>query len=71
MTEKQNKITINDKEYNMDDLTREQTVMVKHAQNLQNKVSTAEFELEELKFSLEAFVTVLQESLNESVSVSG
>jgi hypothetical protein len=63
--EKTATITINDKEYTEDQLTNEQKVMVNHINSLQQKINSAEFNLDQLKVGQKAFVDMLKGSLEE------
>lgn len=56
-------IIVNDVEYNLDDLTAEQSVMLNHIQDLDRKLSGARFNVEQLSFGREAFVNALVNSL--------
>ena len=62
-TQKDQTITINDKEYNVEDLTEEQVALVNHSQDLTRKIHSAEFNLAQLRFGYDAFVAKLVESL--------
>lgn len=57
------KLTIDGKEYNYEDLTAEQKAFVNHIADIENKIKSVEFNLEQLKFSHEAFVQGLKKSL--------
>lgn len=57
-------ITINDKEYLVEDLTQEQQVMVNHISDLDRKLSSARFNLDQLSVGREAFVNMLAKSLD-------
>ena len=60
MAEKQTKtITINDVEYNVDDFTDQQKVMLNHIQDLDRKLSNAQFNLDQLSVGRQAFVDML------------
>jgi hypothetical protein len=63
--EKTATITIDDKEYSEDQLTNEQKVMVNHINSLQQKINSAEFNLDQLKVGQKAFVDMLKGSLAE------
>ena len=56
-------ITINDVEYTEDQLTDQQKVMINHINSLQQKIGSAEFNLDQLKVGKEAFVNMLTASL--------
>ena len=67
MTEEKKVITINDVEYTEDQLTDQQKVMINHINSLQQKIGSAEFNLDQLKVGKEAFVNMLTASLDEPV----
>jgi len=56
-------VTIDDKEYNVDDLTQEQVAMVNHVADLDRKLSSAQFNLDQLNVGRGAFMNMLTESL--------
>ncbi len=56
-------ITVNDVEYNVDDLTELQMVMVNHITDLDRKMSSVRFNLDQLSVGREAFVNKLTDSL--------
>jgi len=56
-------ITIDDKEYKVDDLTQEQIAMVNHVSDLDRKLSSAQFNLDQLNVGRGAFMNMLTESL--------
>ena len=57
------KLNLFDKEYSMDELTDEQKVMVNHIADLENKMSSMAFNMDQLTVGKEAFIKRLQESL--------
>ena len=58
-------ITINDTDYTEDQLTDQQKVIINHINSLQQKIGSAEFNLDQLKVGKEAFVNMLTASLDE------
>ncbi len=56
-------ITVNGVEHNVDDLNEQQIAMVNHIADLDRKLSSARFNVDQLAFSREAFVTALADSL--------
>ena len=56
-------ITINDVDYTEDQLTDQQKVIINHINSLQQKIGSAEFNLDQLKVGKEAFVNMLTASL--------
>ena len=57
------KLTLFDKEYSMDELTDEQKVMVNHIADLENKMGSMAFNMDQLTVGKEAFISRLQKSL--------
>jgi hypothetical protein len=63
MAEKKTKtITINNKDYTEDELTDQQKVMVNHIKDLDRKVGSAQFNLDQLHVGKQAFVDMLIKS---------
>ena len=60
-------IVINDKEYLIEDLTQEQQTMVNHISDLDRKLSSARFNVDQLSVGREAFVNMLARSLEAPV----
>ena len=60
-------IVINDKEYLVEDLTQEQQSMVNHVSDLDRKLSSARFNVDQLIVGREAFVNMLAQSLEAPV----
>jgi len=58
-------IVIDDKNYFYEDLTQEQQVMVNHISDLQRKMQSSEFNLQQLGFGKDAFVNALKQSIEE------
>ena len=56
-------ITVNGVEHNVDDLNEQQIAMVNHIADLDRKLSSARFNVDQLAFGREAFVTALADSL--------
>jgi len=72
MTEKKpNVITVNDKEYVLDDMTERQKVLLSHVQDLDRKIGNTQFALDQLMVGREAFaqqlVTDLETPIEEDV----
>ena len=58
-----NLITVNNVEYNIEDFTDAQKTMLNHVQDLDRKLSNAQFNLDQLNVGREAFVNMLAGSL--------
>jgi len=56
-------ITINEKEYFIEDLTDEQKTMLNHVQDLDRKLANARFNLDQLAIGREAFINMLANSV--------
>ena len=64
MAEKQTQtITINDKDYSLEDLTEQQQMMVNHIADLDRKIRSTQFNLDQLSVGKDAFVNMLTASL--------
>ena len=56
-------ITVNDVEHIYEDMTDEQHAMINHINDLDRKISTSQFNLDQLLFGKGAFVNALGDSL--------
>jgi hypothetical protein len=66
MVEKQTKtITINDKEYTEDQLTDQQKVLINHVADLDRKIGSTQFNLDQLTVGRDAFMSLLNQSLQQ------
>lgn len=63
MTKKQT-IVINDQEYTEDQLTDEQKVLINHVADLDRKINSTRFNLDQLQVGRDAFMNMLTASLN-------
>jgi len=69
MADKQaNAILINDKEYTEDQLNEQQKVIINHVQDLDRKIRSAQFSLDQMTVGREAFVKMLTGSLEEETA---
>lgn len=59
-------ILIDDVEYIYEDMTAEQQTMVNHIADLDRKVNSAQFNLDQLRVGKDAFVQMLKASLSEA-----
>ena len=62
-------ITVNDKEYIVEDMNDQQKLLLNHVNDLDRKLSNAQFNLDQLAFGREAFANALAQSL-ESEAIS-
>jgi len=68
MAEKQTKtISINGTEYTEDQLTDQQKVMINHVADLDRKIGSTQFNLDQLQVGKQAFVDMLTKSLEDPV----
>ena len=58
-----NLITVNDIEYNIEDMTDAQKTMLNHVQDLDRKLGNAQFNLDQLSVGRDAFVKMLANAL--------
>ena len=58
-------ITVNDVEHNIQDLNEQQIAMVNHIADLDKKLGSLGFNMDQLKVGREAFVNMLTSSLSE------
>jgi hypothetical protein len=64
---KKNQVTIDDVEYAFEDMTTEQQAMVNHLIDLDRKIGSSQFNIEQLQVGKQAFLTMLKESLAKEV----
>ena len=60
---KKNQVTIDDVEYAFEDMSPEQQTMVNHLIDLDRKIGSSQFNLDQLSVGKQAFLTMLRESL--------
>ena len=60
-------ITVNDEEYVYEDMTDEQKGLINHINDLDRKIGSSQFNLEQLMFGKDAFVNTLSQSLEAEV----
>ena len=58
-------ITLNDKDYTEDQLTDEQKVLINHVADLDRKLGSTRFNLDQLQVGRDAFMSLLTTSLNK------
>ena len=61
--DKKTPVTINDVKYQYEDLTAEQQALFNHCIDLDRKISSAAFNLDQLNVGKNAFIKLLEESL--------
>ena len=57
-------VTINNEEFFVEDMDDEQKALLNHIADLDRKIGTSQFNLEQLTFGKHAFVNALSQSLN-------
>ncbi len=62
----ENKITINETEYNVDDLTQEQKYLVSQLQDLNSKQANLQFQLDQIQAAKTVFGNTLSQLLEET-----
>ena len=58
-------VTIDGKEYVFEDMTQEQQILVNHVADLDRKINSTQFNLDQLKVGQQAFIQLLKESLEK------
>ena len=59
-------LVIDGNEYNFEDLTEQQQVLVNHVADLDRKLASARFNVDQLQVGREAFLKLLVESLDKA-----
>jgi hypothetical protein len=60
-------ITIDDVEYIFEDMTQEQQLLVNHVADLDRKIGSTQFNLDQLAVGKDAFIKMLKESLTTPI----
>jgi hypothetical protein len=61
--DKKTPVTVNGKEYQFEDMTAEQQMLCNHCFDLDRKIASAQFNLDQLSVGKDAFIKMLEESL--------
>tara|TARA_R110002033_G_scaffold61035_2_gene111465 strand:- start:712 stop:921 length:210 start_codon:yes stop_codon:yes gene_type:complete len=61
--QKEQTITINDKEYKVSDLSQDQLTYINHINDLDRKIVSSQFNLDQLSVGKNAFMNALNQSL--------
>ena len=61
-------ITVNDVEYQYEEMTDQQQAMVNHINDLDRKMASMRFNLDQLNVGRDAFVNMLTESLEQEAT---
>ena len=67
--DKQTPITIDDVQYVLEDMKPEQQQMVNHIADLDRKIGSTQFNLDQLQVGKQAFIDMLKRSLTEIMEV--
>ena len=63
MENKKTPISIDDKEYQFEDMTDEQKMLVNHVADLDRKLNSARFNVDQLQVGRDAFFNLLKQAL--------
>lgn len=63
--DKKTPITVNDVEYIFEDMTPEQQMLCNHCLDLDRKIGSSQFNLDQLNVGKQAFVKLLEEALTK------
>jgi hypothetical protein len=61
--DKKTPVTVNGKEYVLEEMTPEQQMLTNHCFDLDRKIASAQFNLDQLSVGKDAFIKMLEESL--------
>ena len=61
--DKKTPVVINDVEYMFEDMTQEQQLLVNHVADLDRKIGSTQFNLDQLSVGKQAFIKMLEEAL--------
>lgn len=56
-------VNIDGKEYQLDDFTQEQKIMLEHCVDLDRKIASCQFQFDQLRVGKDAFLKMLKDSL--------
>ncbi len=59
-------VSIEGKEYLLDDFTQEQRVMLEHCMDLDRKIGSCQFQFDQLRVGKDAFLKMLRQSLEST-----
>ena len=67
--EKSPVLTLEDKQYYQEDLNDEQLLMLTHVQNLDRKINSSKFNLQQLQFGKQAFLDAITASIKKEEEI--
>jgi hypothetical protein len=56
-------VTVNGKEYHFEDMTQEQQILTNHCFDLDRKIASAQFNIDQLNVGKDAFIKLLEAAL--------
>jgi hypothetical protein len=62
---------IDGKEYNLDEFTQEQKIMLEHCMDLDRKIASCQFQFDQLRVGKDAFLAMLKKSLDATEEPAG
>lgn len=68
-TKKAQTILIDDVEHDLEAMTDEQKMLVNHCMDLERKIASAQFSLDQLNVGKQAFISMLKQSLDKKEEV--
>lgn len=57
-------VSIDGKEYQLDNFTQEQKIMLEHCMDLDRKIASCQFQFDQLRVGKDAFLAMLKKSLD-------
>lgn len=66
---KKTQISIDGKDFFIEDMTDEQKLLTNHCLDLDRKIASAQFSLDQLRVGKDAFITILKQSLSAKPEV--
>ena len=63
--DKKTPVTVNGKEYQFEDMTAEQQTLCNHCFDLDRKIASAQFNIDQLSVGKDAFIKMLEEALSK------
>ena len=66
MGKEKSTITLDGKEYNVEDLNDQQKLMVEHIVDLDRKLKSMQFNVDQIQIGREAFITMLKKTMESA-----
>ncbi len=66
---KKTPIVVDDVEYQLEDMTQEQQMLVNHVMDLERKIASSQFNLDQLNVGKQAFISMLKQSLDKKEEI--